>query len=394
MRVVVNELGTLGRRTGVGHYASELLRGLRQQTPAGSVMAFPQGWLRYVKDACARLQSERHTPAEVAPQRVTRRRRWSESLRHWGRAATLGSFRRFCVRYGIQVYHEPNHIPLPIDLPTVVTLHDLSALLHPEWHSKERVAQFEQHFHAGLARCQHVLAVSEFGRQEIIRTLNLPPEQVTRVYNGIRLGLKPLPPEQTAPTLRRLGLPENYLLYVGTLEPRKNLLTLMRAYCGLPLPLRQRYPLVLVGGWGWKADAIADFLDRHGRARGIMHLGYVADKHLAALYNGARALVYPSLYEGFGLPPVEMLACGGAVLASTADALVETVGSQAHLIAPEDTDAWHDGMVRVAEDDDWWQWLRQGAEDAARPFTWDRCAEETLAVYRSLCGSPELPLAA
>jgi alpha-1,3-rhamnosyl/mannosyltransferase len=104
------------------------------------------------------------------------------------------------------------------------------------------------------------------------------------------------------------------------------------------------------------------------------------------LYNGARALVFPSFYEGFGLPPVEMLACGGAVLASTAGAVAETVGGQAHLIEPLDIDGWREAMRRVVEDDDWWHSLRRGAVESARPFTWEQCAADTLRVYRQLAG--------
>jgi alpha-1,3-rhamnosyl/mannosyltransferase len=100
-------------------------------------------------------------------------------------------------------------------------------------------------------------------------------------------------------------------------------------------------------------------------------------------------LVFPSLYEGFGLPPVEMLACGGAVLASTAGAVAETVGRQAHLVEPLDVDGWRKAMLRVATDDDWWRGLRRGAVEAARPFTWERCAADTLRVYRHLCGQSQ-----
>src|SRR5207302_7892566 len=125
------------------------------------------------------------------------------------------------------------------------------------------------------------------------------------------------------------------------------LLVLLRAYCALPERLRLRWPLVLVGGWGWNTGELAAYLHQQARPRGVIHLGYVAEEHLAAVYNGARALVYPSLYEGFGLPPVEMMACGGAVLASTAGALVETVGSRAHLIDPHDIVGWRASMARV-----------------------------------------------
>jgi alpha-1,3-rhamnosyl/mannosyltransferase len=119
----------------------------------------------------------------------------------------------------------------------------------------------------------------------------------------------------------------------------------------------------------------------------VIHLGYVSDAHINVLYNGARALVYPSFYEGFGLPPTEMLACGGAVLASTAAALVETVGRQAHLIPPQDVDAWRQAMQLVVEDEEWWRQLRHGAADAARPFTWEQCTADTLRVYRTIAGA-------
>jgi alpha-1,3-rhamnosyl/mannosyltransferase len=163
-------------------------------------------------------------------------------------------------------------------------------------------------------------------------------------------------------------------------------LLLLQAYCALPQRLRDRWPLLLVGCWGWNTTAVAEFLHREARHRGVIHLGYVAEHHVPAIYNGARALVYPSLYEGFGLPPLEMMACGGAVIASSAGALVETVGRHAHVVPPEDLEGWRAAVARVVQDDAWWQGLRRGVVEAARPYTWDRCAADTWGVYRSLCG--------
>jgi alpha-1,3-rhamnosyl/mannosyltransferase len=285
-----------------------------------------------------------------------------------------------------QLYHEPNFIPLPSELPTVVTVHDLSVLLHPQWHPADRVAFYERHFHSALARCAHVITDSDFTRREVIRHLGIAPERVTRIYVGVRPGLEPLPQGSVRMELRRLGLPERYLLCLGTIEPRKNVLTLLQAYSSLPNGVRGRYPLLLVGGWGWDVGAVAEFLRCEGRHKGVRHLGYVPEGHLAALYNGARVLAYPSLYEGFGLPPVEMLACGGAVLASTAGAVAETAGAAAHLVEPLDVGGWRDALLRVCTDDDWWRWLRAGAVQEARPYTWERCAVETLAVYRAVLG--------
>jgi len=393
MRVLVNRSAALGRKTGVGHYTSELLRCLQDQ--AGAQLAVtPPEWLWRIESLWARVRPADHSAApanpDAAPRQVSPRGRVMKALRGTARDAIR---RHVCVRAarsGCDLYHEPNHIPLPIDLPTLVTIHDLSVLLHPQWHPAARVLEFERDFTRSLANVCHFLAVSEFTRQEMMHYLGIAPERISVTPNGTRGGLGPLPSAQVAPVLQALGLPREYLLYVGTIEPRKNLLNLLHAYGALPASLRNRWPLVLAGGWGWKADAIRDYLDREGRARGVMQIGYVEDHHLAGLYNGARALVYPSHYEGFGLPPIEMHACGGAVLASTAGALKETVGSQAHLVPPDDVDGWRDAMQRVLEDDDWWQSLRQGAQASVQHYTWERCAAVTLDAYRGLIQGPPL----
>lgn len=401
MRVVVNRLAALGLRTGIGHYTMELLRCLRTQAAADAVEDFPQGWVSQVRETLARVRP--HLEGQDAhgrhdgPRRPLRRaatallRPALDWARQSSRVLMAHHFRRVCSRRHYDLYHETNFIPLPCDRPTVATLHDLSVLVYPHWHPRDRVAYFERHFRAGLKRCVHFFTISEFSRQEVIRELGLPPERVTRTYMGIRPGLGPLPAAEVADTLRRLRLPPRYLLYLGTIEPRKNLLVLLRAYCSLPERLRADWPLVLVGGWGWNTADVADYLQREARHRGVLHVGYLPEQHLAAVYNGARALVYPSLYEGFGLPPIEMMACGGAVLASTAGALVETVGRRAHLTDPRDVDGWRDALRRVVTDDDWWRALRTGVTAVARPFTWEHCAADTWRVYRGVCGRDTVP---
>jgi alpha-1,3-rhamnosyl/mannosyltransferase len=286
---------------------------------------------------------------------------------------------------------------MPCDVPTIATLHDLSAIAHPEWHPADRVKQYQRHLDRALEQCTHFLTGSDYTRQEIISELGVAPQRVTRVYHGIREGLGPLPADWVAAGLKALGLPPSYLLHVGTLEPRKNLTMLLRAYCGLPAAVRERCPLLLVGKWGWNTKALAELLEREARPRGVIHLGYLAEEHLPLLYNGARALVYPSLYEGFGLPPLEMMACGGAVLASTAGSVAEVVGPCGQLLDPADEDAWRQAMQRVITDDDWRRQLCDGVRLWASPFTWQRSAQETVRTYRRVLGRPgddELPLAA
>jgi alpha-1,3-rhamnosyl/mannosyltransferase len=392
VRVVVNLLAAAGAKTGVGHYAVELFRCLQQQAGPGEIHDFPHPRVlkakRFLTHVYARAARGGENPQGGRTSILSQLRNGAvNQLRAGARAAIGHHFRARCAAEKYDLYHEPNFIPLDGDVPTVATIHDLSCVLHPEWHPAARVAHFERHFRAGLDRCVHFFAISETARQELIRTLGLAPAQVTRTYMGVRPDLGPLPAHETAATLSRLGLPARYLLYFGTLEPRKNVLMLMRAYCSLPSALRERWPLVLVGGWGWRTAEIADYYHAAARHKNVHHVGYVADTDVAAIYNGARALVYPSLYEGFGMPPVEMLACGGAVLASTAGPLVETLAGQAHLVNADDLDGWRSALARVVDDDAWWQSLRHGAIDRARPFTWENCAADTLTVYRRLCAT-------
>jgi len=180
---------------------------------------------------------------------------------------------------------------------------------------------------------------------------------------------------------------------VGTLEPRKNYVRLLEAYA-LLRKHGATQKLVIAGGRGWLFEPIFRRLTELELGQSVQLIDRPSDAALMALYSACDLFVYPSLYEGFGLPPLEMMACGGAVLASTAGAVVETVGSRAHLIDPYDTDGWRRAMLRVLSDDGWWHSLRAGVLAVARPYTWDRCAAETLRVYRSLSGGAESGLPA
>jgi glycosyltransferase involved in cell wall biosynthesis len=396
VRVVINQWSALGQKTGIGHYTSQLLRCLQAQASQEQIDAFPNTSLWH---ACrfSAAASELMQRLLFGNRRRFRRRSPLSVLGILPRIAYL-QFKNlslaardryfefvFASNY-YDLYHEPNYIPIATDLPTVVTLHDLSVLLYPDWHPPNRVTEFEQGIFRQLGSCLHFLTDSESVRRQVIKILGVAPERVTRVHLGVRAHMVPLSRRITVRQLRQFGIAPGYLLHVGTIEPRKNLLMLMQSYCSLAGELREACPLLLVGKWGWKAKEARSYYENEGRHRGIRHIDYVHDRWLPALYNGARALVYPSFYEGFGLPPVEMLACGGAVLASSAEALEETVGGQAHLTDPEDADGWRTAMARVIKDDAWRQQLRIGAVRVADKFTWEACAANTMDVYRSLCG--------
>ena len=258
MRVLINTLTVEGPRTGIGHYTSELVRALRKLQGEDAVGTFPGGLLRRARALWARAQQG----GQAAPSGLVGRLRgqFVGLARRCGRSLVRASFRRAASSGGFVAYHEPNYLPLDCDLPTVASVHDLSVLLHPEWHPADRVSHFETNFLPGLRRCSHLLAISEFGKSEIVRHLGWPADRVTVTYMGVRPGLQRPPDQVIRATLRRLGLSEGYLLHVGTLEPRKNVLTLLRAFCDLPACVRERCPLVLAGGRGWNSDDAHDFL--------------------------------------------------------------------------------------------------------------------------------------
>jgi alpha-1,3-rhamnosyl/mannosyltransferase len=393
MRVLINGVCTLKPKTGVGHTTAELHRALAR--------LYGEGFWLYPGAVIGRVARRvLGTARGAAPRAATEggpcARLVGAALRggpsSWASGAAKAVYRahfRTLARWTrFDLYHEPNFVPHQTRLPTVVTVHDLSVLLFPEWHPVDRVKFHDRHFRRGLASADHVIVVSESVRREVVAQLGLAADRVTAIHNGIGDRFRPQPPDEVERTRRRLGLPPRYLLAVGTIEPRKNVGTLLRAFCDLPPALREACPLVLVGGWGWKSEPERELFETEARHRGAIHLGYVADEDLPGLYAGAAALLYPSFYEGFGLPPVEMLACGGAVVASTAAAVREVVGGHAPLLDPHDLGGWRDAMRRAVAEPDFADDLR-GSVAHARRFTWDAAARRTFAVYRQVLGLPD-----
>jgi alpha-1,3-rhamnosyl/mannosyltransferase len=378
MRVILNGVSALKPKTGVGHTTANLHRALAGLGTGDSFWLYPGAMASRV--AARLLKGKRGSGA--GGQRPS----WRGRLVELAKAAYREHFRA-AARWGdFDLYHEPNFVPFRMHLPTVVTVHDLSVLLHPEWHPADRVKFHEHHFRCGIESAEHVIVVSEAVHREMVQHLGFPADRVVAVHNGIGEQFRPQTPVAIESVRNRLGLPSRYLLAVGTIEPRKNIGTLLRAFCDLPAELRAECPLVLAGGWGWKSDPERELFETEARHRGVIHLGYVDDADLPALYGGAAGLLYPSFYEGFGLPPVEMLACGGAVIASTADAVREVVGRHALLLDPHDRDGWRDAMRRMIEEPNCLDEFRRGGFEYTRQFTWERAARQTLGVYRQVLG--------
>lgn len=284
-----------------------------------------------------------------------------------------------------KLFHGPNYfLPSCADIG-VATVHDLSVFRFPETHPVERVRHFEQEFTASMARATHLITDSAATRQEVIDFLAWPAEKITAVPLGVSTRFSPRADDDLRLALNKYGLqPGAYALCVSTLEPRKNIDKLLQAYQCLPPALRKRYPLVVVGGKGWRSDALHAEIERLAAQGWLHYLGFVPEADLPLLYAGARAFVYPSSYEGFGLPVLEAMASGIPVVTSNCSSLPEVTQGAALLVEPNDIDALTNCIARSLCDEMW----RSTAIDlglcTAGEYSWDRCVEQTVRVYQSV----------
>ncbi len=282
------------------------------------------------------------------------------------------------------IYHETTSFPPAIDgLPVVHTVYDLSLIKHREKHPRERVMLFDFFFKRRLPYAAHVLAISEFMRQELIEELGLPEDRVTAVPLAPEPVFYPRSRQQVKKVLERAGWPSEYVLFVGTLEPRKNLPLLIQALA----QTRSKTPLVLAGWQGWGGPDWGHELQRLGMRDRVVCTGYVDEETLACLYSGAVAFVFPSWYEGFGLPVLEAMACGCPVICSNTSSLPEVAGDAAVLIDPRESEELTEALDRVMEDADLHQSMRRRGLARAMEFSWENTALKTLEVFAKVVQS-------
>ena len=265
----------------------------------------------------------------------------------------------------------------------MVTVHDLTLLTHPEWHEVSKVRYFGWAMRRAVANATRVLCVSATTAADLAERLGVPADRVDVTPLGT--DLRPASAEQVAELRGRLGLDGPYLLGLGTVEPRKDLPTLVRAFAALAGDLPHR--LVLAGLAGWGAGALEAAVAASGVADRILVPGYVPEADKAALLTGADVFAYPSRYEGFGLPVLEAMACATPVVTTTGGSLPEIAGDAATLIDPGDETALAAALAKLAGDPAARQAAAARGRTRAATFTWDRCAAETAAAYhRALDG--------
>ncbi|HUR89871.1 MAG TPA: glycosyltransferase family 1 protein [Ramlibacter sp.] len=378
MRVAYNATSLIGPLTGIGQHAYQVALRVAQREDVDLFMFYATYFERKVEP-----RKERYTPQ--LRQFVRSFVPYSYDIALWKRQRKFTAGAQ-SIRFDL--YHEPNFLAYDFDGPLVLTVHDLSWIRYPHTHPKERVRAMHRYFEPSLRRASVVLTVSGFVKQEVVEVFGIDPAKIRVIGNGLDPLFRPMGEAETKAALARHGLAYGrYLLSVGTLEPRKNLERTVQAYSLLPVPLRERYPLVIVGGKGWNTQGIQSVLAplvASGQAR---VLGFLEREELAAITASATAMVYPSIYEGFGIPPLESMGCGVPALTSNVSSLPEVVGDTGLLVDPFDVDAIAAGMRTLLEDSALRASLAPRALERSKLFTWEACADGCFAAYADAMAS-------
>ncbi|WP_352429513.1 glycosyltransferase family 1 protein [Thermoflexus sp.] len=372
--IVVDVSAAVHHRAGLGRYAAELVAALIPLLP-GRLAVF-------YHDA---PRADRFPPLDRLPARSTRLR-----AKPWRLSVLLADLLRRPMDAVIgpaALFHATDHLLPPLRaIPSVFTLHDLIFRLYPETHMPLNRWFLTWMMPRFLRRADRIIAVSECTRRDLLRWYRVPEERVVVIHEGVHERFRPAPPEAVAAVRYRYHLPQTFILYVGTIEPRKNLPTLFAAYRAL----LARWPdlgLVIAGKIGWRTEGTFRALRALGLEGRVRFLGYVPEADLPALYSAAALFAFPSLYEGFGLPPLEAMACGTPVVVADAAALPEIVGEAGLRVPPQAPEAWAAALEAVLSDGALQARLRDAGLRRATRFRWSEAARQTAAVYEQVLSS-------
>jgi glycosyltransferase involved in cell wall biosynthesis len=272
--------------------------------------------------------------------------------------------------------------------PSVVTIHDCIHLMFPQYlPNRLAYAYARAQMWSAARRSDCILTVSEASKRDILHLFNVPPEKIVVVYNAIDSHFSVAPSEDAVARVReRYQLDHKFVLYVGNIKPHKNLVRLIEAFHELRRGELEDLKLLIIGDQISKLPSLRRAVHRHKLHKQVRFLGYVADDQLAILYRLASVFVFPSLYEGFGLPPLEAMASGTPVVASNVSSLPEVVGDAAVLVNPYDVDAIVEGLARVLTDPVLAADMSRKGIERAREFSWERSVAKTWAVYQTIAG--------
>lgn len=365
-KILVDSLALLGSLTGIGRYNYEIIKYISNLNSYD--LSYFYG---YISKNLVHTKSDTHLKS--IRNIITK----NYIIKSLIRKIMLKLIAFFSPSYDL--YWQPNFIPIPLikAKKTVVSVHDFSWEHYPEYHPKERIEYFKSHFYHSIQYCDHIITGSHYTKQEIIERIGMSTEKITVIYHGIDHKVFFPRPKCTKS--------QHFILAVGSIEPRKNLKNLLLAYNMLDESLKKQYHLILVGAAGWKNQDIMELITTMQPF--VSYSGYVDDETLAQLYSDATLFVYPSFYEGFGIPPLEAMASGTPVISSNASTLPEVCADAAYYIDPNDTEAISMAMniflnnQSLQED-----YIKKGLM-RAKFFSWEKSGQEHNKLFESLLQS-------
>jgi glycosyltransferase involved in cell wall biosynthesis len=359
------------RRAGLGRYAENLARALAPLLPDDLALFYNR------EEGVEPLPGLENLPSSSVAfgYKPWRMAVWLGQLAHVG-------FNRLVPN--AKVFHATEHLLLPLHgVDSILTVHDLIFRHMPEHHKRLNRWYLNLAMPLFCRRATHIIAISEQTRRDLMSAYGIPAGKITVIYEAADPRFRVRSAEVIAASRARYRLPERYLLFVGTIEPRKNLNRLLSAFERLHAE-GLTDGLVIVGKRGWLYDDFFAALEHSPARAAVLFPGYVPDEDLPAVYTGAQILVMPSMYEGFGLPLLEAMACGAPVACSNRSSLPEIAGDAALLFDPTDPDGIGDALRRILRDADLQSRLKEAGLHQAGQFSWSRAAQETLAIYRRL----------
>jgi glycosyltransferase involved in cell wall biosynthesis len=370
MRIGIDGIPLATPKSGIGHYTFELARSIARLRPTDRFELVAPVPIELVAE-----QDQGELPANLAavhlPLNPLRRRWWTIGLPLYAR------------RNKLALFHGTNYnVPLWTPCPTVVTIHDLSLVLHSNTHPENLVQRARRRLPVMTRIATRIITDSESVKREICEHLNVRPEKITSVPLAPRQVFQPVAEPAARDTRYRLGVNDEFILFVGTVEPRKNLVTLVNAFEEVLRNTELNPQLVIAGQRGWMNEDLFARIENAALSRNICFTGYLTDEDLRALYSSCRVAVYPSLYEGFGLPPLEAMACGAPVITSRIPVIMETSAEAARLVNPTDVHELAAALVELLTDADAREQLSRAGLERAAEYTWERTAEKTLEVYQ------------
>ncbi len=371
MRIGIDATSLSPQPVGVGNYIINLIRSLNNLDTEHQFIVFAQQGKRALFDISDESNLEWILVTDKSP-----------AIRLvWEQAVFPGLLRRS----GVDLLHSL-HYTRPVNLPckSVVTFHDMTFFLFPHLHTRAKRLFFPLATRISARMADGLIADSESTRQDAIHLLKIDPGKIFTVPLGVDDKFHPISvPAPLEDVRQKYGLPQRFILYVGLVEPRKNLPHLLQAYKIL-IEGGGNLSLVIVGRFGWKYHRVLGQIEELGLKENIHFTGYVSVQDLPMVYNLADVFVYPSTYEGFGLPPLEAMACGTPVITSAVSSMPEHVGDAGILVPPEDVQALAQAMDDVLTNESLKNRLARRGPRQASQFTWDRTARETLQVYQKL----------